>query len=209
MHPKFAVALLPAITAATLAVSTEQASAQAEPSTTSTTRQAAEKPSLSTYTVRTGDTLSLIADQQLGDATRWQRVYEMNRKAVGPDPDSILPGQNLLLPTSFPTSSTGESEQKPRDRTPRHAKPQATHAQSGSGKWDRLAQCESSGNWGTNTGNGYYGGLQFSPDTWREYGGTGMPQNASREEQIRIAEKALAGQGPGAWPVCSYEAGMR
>jgi len=72
--------------------------------------------------------------------------------------------------------------------------------------WDRVANCESSGNWGINTGNGYYGGLQFSLSTWRAYGGSGMPQNASKMEQIRIAEKVLAGQGWGAWPVCSIKA---
>jgi nucleoid-associated protein YgaU len=73
--------------------------------------------------------------------------------------------------------------------------------------WDRVAQCESSGNWSINTGNGYYGGLQFSLSTWRAYGGYGMPNNASKMEQIRIAEKVLAGQGWGAWPVCSIKAG--
>ncbi len=73
--------------------------------------------------------------------------------------------------------------------------------------WDRLAQCESSGNWHINTGNGYYGGLQFSLSTWRAYGGSGMPQNASRMEQIRIAEKVLGGQGWGAWPQCSVKVG--
>jgi LysM repeat protein len=72
--------------------------------------------------------------------------------------------------------------------------------------WDRVADCESSGNWHINTGNGYYGGLQFSLSTWRAYGGSGMPQNASKSEQIRIAEKVLAGQGWGAWPVCSVKA---
>ncbi len=74
--------------------------------------------------------------------------------------------------------------------------------------WDKVAQCESGGNWSINTGNGYYGGLQFTLSTWRAYGGTGMPHQASKAEQIRIAEKVLAGQGPGAWPVCSKKAGL-
>ena len=68
--------------------------------------------------------------------------------------------------------------------------------------WDAVAACESGGNWGINTGNGYYGGLQFSPSTWAANGGYGMPHTASREEQIRVAENTLAGQGPGAWPTC-------
>ncbi|TXG90623.1 resuscitation-promoting factor rpfe [Rhodococcus rhodnii] len=71
-----------------------------------------------------------------------------------------------------------------------------------SGNWDAVAQCESGGNWATNTGNGYYGGLQFSLSTWQAYGGTGLPSDASREHQISIAENVLAGQGPGAWPTC-------
>jgi resuscitation-promoting factor RpfA len=73
--------------------------------------------------------------------------------------------------------------------------------------WDRVAQCESGGNWGTNTGNGYYGGLQFSPSTWRAYGGSGSASGASREQQIAVAERVLAAQGWGAWPVCSRKAG--
>ncbi|MEU3625625.1 transglycosylase [Amycolatopsis coloradensis] len=73
--------------------------------------------------------------------------------------------------------------------------------------WDAIAQCESSGNWSTNTGNGYYGGLQFSQSTWRAYGGTGSAANASREQQIAVAERVLQGQGIGAWPHCGKKGG--
>jgi len=76
--------------------------------------------------------------------------------------------------------------------------------------WDAVAQCESGGNWSINTGNGYYGGLQFSRSTWKAYGGgeyAGTANKASRAEQIRIAEKVLDGQGIGAWPVCGKKAG--
>ncbi|MFG3659621.1 transglycosylase family protein [Streptomyces sp. NPDC047706] len=72
-------------------------------------------------------------------------------------------------------------------------------------EWDAVAQCESGGNWSINTGNGYYGGLQFSASTWAAYGGTqfaSTADQASKEQQIQIAEKVLAGQGKGAWPVC-------
>lgn len=68
--------------------------------------------------------------------------------------------------------------------------------------WDAVAQCESGGNWSINTGNGYYGGLQFLPSTWRENGGVGSPSGAPREEQIRVAENVVRTQGIGAWPVC-------
>ncbi|QJY46179.1 transglycosylase family protein [Pseudonocardia broussonetiae] len=74
--------------------------------------------------------------------------------------------------------------------------------------WDRLAQCESGGNWSINTGNGYYGGLQFNPTTWRAFGGSGMPHQASRSQQIAVAERTLAAQGWGAWPACSRKLGL-
>jgi hypothetical protein len=75
--------------------------------------------------------------------------------------------------------------------------------------WDKIAQCESGGNWSINTGNGYHGGLQFDPDTWREHGGKGRPEKASKDEQIRVAERVLETQGWAAWPVCSRKAGLR
>lgn len=75
--------------------------------------------------------------------------------------------------------------------------------------WDRLAQCESGGNWAINTGNGYYGGLQFSLGTWQAHGGTGLPSNASRETQIAIATKLRdASGGYGAWPACAASLGL-
>jgi resuscitation-promoting factor RpfB len=79
------------------------------------------------------------------------------------------------------------------------------------GPWDRLAQCESGGNWHINTGNGYYGGLQFSSGTWLAYGGGKFASRAdlaSRDEQIAIAEKVLKNQGWGAWPACSARLGL-
>lgn len=68
--------------------------------------------------------------------------------------------------------------------------------------WDAVAACESGGNWAINTGNGYYGGLQFTMGTWHSNGGSGAPHAASREEQIRVAENVLHSQGIGAWPSC-------
>ncbi|MEU1804308.1 transglycosylase family protein [Streptomyces sp. NPDC019937] len=74
-----------------------------------------------------------------------------------------------------------------------------------SSQWDQVAQCESGGNWSINTGNGYYGGLQFSSSTWAAYGGTAFAptaDKAGKSQQIQVAEKVLASQGKGAWPVC-------
>ncbi|MGB7795951.1 MAG: transglycosylase family protein [Pseudonocardiaceae bacterium] len=77
--------------------------------------------------------------------------------------------------------------------------------------WDLVAQCESGGNWDTNTGNGYYGGLQFSPETWTSYGGgtyATTANRATRSQQIAIAEKVLRAQGWNAWPTCSKRVGV-
>ena len=78
----------------------------------------------------------------------------------------------------------------------------AGSAHADSMNWDAVAQCESGGNWHTATGNGYYGGLQFTMGTWRANGGSGSPHQASREEQIRVANHVLQTQGLGAWPAC-------
>jgi hypothetical protein len=85
----------------------------------------------------------------------------------------------------------------------------AAHA-ANDGTWDRVAQCESGGRWDINTGNGFQGGLQFTPSTWRGFGGAEFApaaHQASRTQQITVAERVLAKQGWGAWPVCSRKAG--
>ena len=77
--------------------------------------------------------------------------------------------------------------------------------------WDRVAKCESGGNWSISTGNGYYGGLQFSRSTWLAFGGgkyASTANKATKAQQIEIAKKTLKSQGPGAWPVCSKRAGL-
>ena len=87
----------------------------------------------------------------------------------------------------------------------------AAQSASASSVWDAVAQCESGGNWSTSTGNGFYGGLQFTHQTWQAFGGGAYGYNAddaTREQQIEIAQKVLQAQGPGAWPVCSVQAGL-
>lgn len=74
--------------------------------------------------------------------------------------------------------------------------------------WDALAQCESGGNWAINTGNGFYGGIQFTLSSWQAVGGSGMPNQASREEQIMRGQKLQALQGWGAWPACAAKLGL-
>jgi nucleoid-associated protein YgaU len=82
-------------------------------------------------------------------------------------------------------------------------------AEAAGSPWDKVAKCESGGNWKINTGNGYYGGLQFSRSTWKAYGGGAYAKTANKAtkaEQIAIARRTLADQGPGAWPVCGRRA---
>ena len=79
-------------------------------------------------------------------------------------------------------------------------------------KWDQLVECEASGDWSANTGNGFSGGLQFTPSTWAAFGGTEYAPEAwqaSREQQIAVAEKVQAAQGWGAWPACTSKLGLR
>jgi resuscitation-promoting factor RpfB len=96
---------------------------------------------------------------------------------------------------------------KPKPAAPAPAP--TTNFASGSTVWDSLAQCESGGNWAINTGNGYYGGLQFNVGTWQSYGGTGLPSENSRETQIAIATKVRdASGGYGAWPACAASLGL-
>lgn len=88
----------------------------------------------------------------------------------------------------------------------------AAPAVANGGVWDSIAQCESGGDWSINTGNGYFGGLQFDPGTWAAHGGTQYAPDASqatREQQIAVAEKIQASQGWGAWPACTSKLGIR
>ena len=113
---------------------------------------------------------------------------------------SAPPAQTAPAPAPAPSQGTRAPAPAPRP-APAPAPPPA----SGGNDWDAVAECESGGNWSINTGNGYYGGLQFSASTWSGYGGNQYAPRAdlaTREQQIAVAEKVLAGQGRGAWPTC-------
>lgn len=176
-------------------------------------------PQIVTVTVESGDSLSTIA---AGNNTTWQRIYDANTSIS--NPDLIYPGETLVIPgaseqladralptpPAIETTSTTSSSAS-QVATPAVAMetstPQPTTA-SGS-VWDELAACESGDNWAINTGNGFYGGLQFTLSSWQAVGGTGLPSNASREEQIYRAGLLQSRQGWGAWPVCSVKVGLR
>jgi LysM repeat protein len=163
-----------------------------------------------TYTVKSGDTLSRIAGRQgLGS---WRSLYDANPSIK--NPNLIFPGQRLAVPSSsgqvshrsFSTESSSGSSTSSRYRS---SSSRSSGSVAGGGVWDRLAQCESGGNWSINTGNGFFGGLQFTQSSWSAAGGSGSPQNASRSEQIRVASHLQQMQGWGAWPTCSRKVGLR
>lgn len=179
--------------------------------------------------IQPGDTLTKIAQQH---ETTYIRLYNANENIE--HPDLIYPGEQVRVPAPdeqlkdrpFPQETPKPAVQparpaakpavKPRPSAPK-AQPRtvsqprtaAAPAAASGGVWDRLAQCESGGNWSINTGNGYYGGLQFTLSSWRAVGGGGYPHHASKAEQIARAEKLLAIQGWGAWPACTKKLGLR
>ena len=169
------------------------------------------------YTVRQGDTLSAIAAHAYGSGADWPAVWWANRHQV-PNPNVIAAGQRLRLPASgqvptwmaraaraaFPAQAVAASAPQAR---PSAAAPVATAAPASSGgaNWSAIAACESGGNWSANTGNGFYGGLQFTEQTWLGYGGgqyASSANHATAAQQIAVAQRVLAGQGIGAWPAC-------
>jgi outer membrane biosynthesis protein TonB len=114
-----------------------------------------------------------------------------------PAPDAPPPP----APDAAPAPDAPAPPAPPADDAPAPA-PAKPAVKAFSVNWDAIAACESGGNWGISTGNGYSGGLQFTAGTWRANGGSGSANGASREEQIRVAENVLHTQGIGAWPVC-------
>jgi hypothetical protein len=107
---------------------------------------------------------------------------------------------------------TPEPEPEPEPEPTPEPEPEPAPATGGAialSTWERVAQCESGGNWSINTGNGYYGGLQFNLDSWRWVGGSGYPHEASKAEQIHRAELLHERQGWNAWPACSRKLGLR
>ena len=174
-----------------------------------------------TYTVRPGDSLSAIAAHTYGSTADWPAVWWANRHQVT-NPNIIAVGQRLRLPASGHVPSwmakaalaaTGSAAPAPvaSATAPSAEAPAAQQAaspapaSSGGANWAAIAACESGGNWSANTGNGFYGGLQFTQQTWLANGGgqyAASANLASPAQQIAVAERVLASQGIGAWPVC-------
>jgi LysM repeat protein len=165
------------------------------------------------HVVKQGDSLVKIAKE--AKLPSWRPIYDLNKSVQ--HPDLVYPGQKLVIPAKgekvkhrpLPAPAVYRLPSQERSAAPASTARPTRSAAVGGSVWDRLAQCESGGNWGTNTGNGYSGGLQFSPGTWRANGGGGSAHSASRAEQIRVAQRVQASQGWGAWPACSARLGLR
>jgi LysM repeat protein len=179
------------------------------------------------YTVHQGDTLSAIAAHTYGSAADWPAIWWANRHQV-PNPNMIAAGQRLRLPASghvsariaraaqaaIPAPPPAPAPAPVQTQAQAGGVPQAPSstpvstsapASSGGVNWSAIAACESGGNWSANTGNGFYGGLQFTEQTWLAYGGgqyASSANQASESQQIAVAQRVLGGQGIGAWPVC-------
>jgi nucleoid-associated protein YgaU len=173
------------------------------------------------YTIRPGDTLSAIAARAYGSAADWPAIWWANRRQA-PDPDMITTGQRLALPSSHQVppwlaraALAAAAAARPAPAAPAGAAPadpaaaaQASSpapASSGGVNWSAIAACESGGNWAASTGNGFYGGLQFTEQTWLANGGGRYASSANLAtpaQQVAVAQNVLASQGIGAWPAC-------
>lgn len=186
-------------------------------------------PAAKVVTVEPGQTLSGIA---AANGTTYVRLFDAN--SIINDPDLIYPKEQIRvpnageqlpdrpLPAEAPAAEAAPAEPASPAPSPTAAAastPPAATSQpqnvstpvataQNAGVWDRLAACESSGNWAADTGNGFYGGLQFTPSSWHAVGGEGYPNQASKAEQIARAEQLQAIQGWGAWPACSAKIGL-
>jgi LysM repeat protein len=177
----------------------------------------AEQPSApapdKTISVQPGDYLEKLATE---NQTTSLRLFYANTEIT--NPDLIYPGQTLrvpadsetLTPRDVPTNqqiAAPTATQSSQAAAPTRSAASNFAASTGS-VWDSIAACEAGGNWAINTGNGYYGGLQFSLSSWQAVGGSGLPSDASREEQIMRGQILQSRSGWGSWPACSAKLGL-
>src|SRR5258706_4172786 len=172
--------------------------------------EAAQPPAPKIHEVQSGDSLSIIADQEKLDS--WKPLWNVNNEVT--DPNLIYPGQKLTIPQ-------GDTTERPIPAGMQTPAPVAYHPvqQSGyvrpysapanyaggtGGIFARIRARESGGNYATNTGNGYYGAYQFSLGTWQSVGGSGLPSNASPAEQDARAQALYARRGCSPWPNTCY-----
>jgi hypothetical protein len=168
--------------------------------------EAATPAKASTNTSFVAGQLRLVQSRAASEAVQFQAL-------ASPADPVIL---EAVPTTAAPTTTTAPPPPPPPAPVAAPA-PAPAPAPSGAGtgdpndpaSWDRLAQCEASGNWAANTGNGYYGGLQFSLSSWQAVGGPGYPHESSRETQIEMGKRLYAQGGWGHWPGCTRSFGWR
>lgn len=163
-----------------------------------------------TETVQSGETAAGIAEKNgvtLLDLIQANPVELSNPHLVFEGEVLDIPGGNSVSQVAL--LATPEPSPAPKPEPAPEPKSAAAPAPAPSGGvWDNLAACESGGNWSTNTGNGFYGGLQFTLSSWAAVGGSGLPSEASKAEQIMRAEQLQSMQGWGAWPSCASQLGL-
>ena len=170
--------------------------------------------SLAQAGITAGCSESLVSFCPGGEVLRWQAALFLARAMALVDPVSIDPYEDRRA------EQDEIDEQREREEQERREREEAEQAEQRSGwlegiseeriaMFERLAGCESNNNWSINTGNGYYGGLQFLPSTWRSVGGTGYPHQASKEEQIYRGHILQQRSGWGQWPACTRMFGWR
>lgn len=154
------------------------------------------------------DELVELVVERLSDTAAARRLAErIPEPEPEPAPTTTTTAAPTTTTTAAPTTTTAPPPPPPPPPPP--APEPAPAPSAGHGVWDQLAACESGGNWAINTGNGYYGGLQFSLSSWQAVGGTGYPHEHSREVQIQMGERLKNIQGWGAWPACTRKLGLR
>ncbi len=194
-----------AIGAAVMVVGGQSANAQSDTSKP-------EEKGKKVVTIKNGDTLTKIAKD---NKTTVERLFDANTKVK--DPDIIHPGDKIRIPNKdeklahreLPSIQAVATSTYSNYSYSYSSQPKARISNAGGSNWDKLAACESGGNWSINTGNGYSGGLQFSQGTWTSNGGKGSPHTASKAEQIRVAENLRSTRGYSPWPACSAKLGLR
>ena len=184
--------------------------------TDTNTKKPAAKPADKVVVVQPDDTLTKIATD---NNTTYVRLYDANTNIN--DPDLIHPGDNVKVPAADEQLPDRPLPQKVQDaiaaapqalqQSPRQVAYQPVGVTPSGSVWDELAACESGGNWAINTGNGFYGGLQFDYNTWLSNGGGAYAERAdlaTRDQQIAIATQVQAARGWSPWPACAAKLGL-
>lgn len=172
-----------------------------------------DEPEVRTVNIAASEELQLAVDAQTPELTPEIRdALDDYQQRLEEGRDEAEAAAAEVVAAEAAEAEAAEAEAAAAEAAEPEPEPEPAPAPSGAvdpATWDRLAQCESGGNWSIDTGNGFYGGLQFTVDSWQWVGGSGYPHHASKQEQIARAEILLERQGWQAWPSCSRQLGLR